>query len=204
MPVSDEDADRSYTYPRALAKLRASPRTSQTAHGRTVASGCTRTDSGFRNEYRVLNDQSVQEDDNGHPSSPSALLAITKLLPGSQQNWFIALRAGLNKALGTDVFKYDLAGVHGSSGFSMQGETVEDRLKVASEEFAEEGYFVVCMGGRLSDCRHQIKPNTEVGLRVKCLSLSVPAGAITRNSSHSVTVVRYVLRIYYGCRQSIF
>ena len=136
--------------------------TSQTAQGRTVASGCTRTDSGFRNEYRVLKDQSIQGDDNGCPlSSPSALLAITKLLPGSQQDWFITLRAGLNKALGTDVFKYDLAGVHGSSGLSMQGESVEDGFKVASEEFAKEGYFVVCMSGRLSDCRHQIIENTK-------------------------------------------
>lgn len=37
-----------YTYPRAAAKLSASPMTWVMAQGLTVASGCTRTDSGFK------------------------------------------------------------------------------------------------------------------------------------------------------------
>lgn len=87
-------------------------------------------------------------------SSPSALLAISELFSCSQQDGFITLRASLNKALGTDVFEYDLPDVGRSSRLSMQGESVEDRLQVAREEFAEEGYFVVCMSGGLSGRRH--------------------------------------------------
>lgn len=90
-------------------------------------------------------------------SSPSTLLPVAKLLLGSQKDWFITLRAGLDEALGTDVFKHDLTGVHRSSGLGMQGESVEDRFKVASKEFAKEGYFIICMSGRLSDDRHQVK-----------------------------------------------
>lgn len=161
MLLPGEDGDRAYTYPSALARLRPSPRTSQTAHGRTVASGCTRTDSGFRYEYSVLRDQSVREHTNGRAlNSPSALLAVTKLLSGSQKDRFIALRAGLNEALGTNLFKHDLAGVHRNSGFGMQGESIKDRFKVASKEFAKEGYFIVCMSGGLCGRRHQVNVNT--------------------------------------------
>ena len=43
-----------YTYPSADAKLNASSLTWHSAQGRTVASGCWRTDSGFRYEYMSL------------------------------------------------------------------------------------------------------------------------------------------------------
>ena len=43
-----------YIYPSADANDSASPTTWHVAHGRTVASGCTRTDSGFRYEYSIL------------------------------------------------------------------------------------------------------------------------------------------------------
>ena len=49
-----------YIYPSADANDSASPTTWHVAHGRTVASGCTRTDSGFKYEYSILQDRPSQ------------------------------------------------------------------------------------------------------------------------------------------------
>jgi hypothetical protein len=47
-------------YPKAHAKLSASPTTWQVAQGLTVASGCARTDSGFRYEYSILPSSAIR------------------------------------------------------------------------------------------------------------------------------------------------
>lgn len=83
------------------------------------------------------------------------------------------------------MFEDDLAGVHGSSGLGMQSESVEDGFEVASEEFAKESHFVVCMSRRLSDRRHEVK--------TKGRDAAVPGPGTTHSASRTRNITEWPL-----------
>jgi len=118
------------TYFSAEAKLRASPNTSQIAHGLIVASRWTRTDSGLRYEKSVLCDGWSSAFIQVGCPTPSTFRHISQLL--------VLLSATLVHLL---VFVTEL-------------QTVRNRLEIPSEEFTEKGDFIG-MRLRLCACEHR-------------------------------------------------